>query len=120
MTKLRLLVLFVLLVPLVGIGVYWATLPPIKPGVTLENFRRLHKHMTRAQIEAILGTGKRDADSDIVRWKSGETEVAIAFFDSGEAGPGSFFEGGKDVAHLRDEARGWESFQLWLQRRMGW
>jgi hypothetical protein len=29
--------------------------PPPKPGVTPENFRRLHKGMSQAEVEAILG-----------------------------------------------------------------
>jgi hypothetical protein len=112
-------ILCVLLLPLVGIGVYWVVQPPIRPGVTLENFRLLHKEMTRAQVESILGKGQ--IDSDIMRWKSGKAEVAIAFYDWDAAAVGTFFEDGKEVTHLNEQTAGAaESFRLWLYQRTGW
>jgi hypothetical protein len=59
------------LVPLVGLGIYW--LIPPTPGVTLENFRRLRKGMTLDQAQAVLGEPSYpirdgivwDADDDI-------------------------------------------------------
>src|ERR1700722_11712669 len=51
-----LIVLAVLIVAVAGVGVY--SLIPPEPGVTVENFGRLHKGMTRGQVEAILGPGE--------------------------------------------------------------
>src|ERR1700722_13886413 len=55
MLKRRLLTVSALLVlPLIGVGVY--LLIPPNPGVTLENFRRLHEGMSREEVESILGS----------------------------------------------------------------
>ena len=70
MTRRRLLILSaLLLLPLVGFGIYFLT--PPKPGVTRENFRRLHKGMTQEEVESILG-GKGRIDGLMIRPYLGE------------------------------------------------
>jgi hypothetical protein len=54
MTRRRLLAASaLLLLPLIGFGVY--LLIPPNPGVTVENFHRLHKGMMLEQVETLLG-----------------------------------------------------------------
>jgi hypothetical protein len=55
-TRRRLLLIIVAAVPLplVGLGVFMLT--PLRPGTTLENFRRLRPGMSMAHVEAILGS----------------------------------------------------------------
>jgi hypothetical protein len=45
------------LAAVVGLGAY-AMVPP-EPGVTRENFRRIHRDMTAAEVEAVLGRERR-------------------------------------------------------------
>jgi hypothetical protein len=118
-SKSLLSILAAIAVALIGLGIYLATQPRIEPSVTVENFHRLHKYMTRAQVESILGKGY--LDGQIVRWKSGKAEVAIAFFDFDEAASGQFFYGDRGVATLQEDRIGvGESFRLWVHQRLGW
>src|SRR5687768_11090065 len=69
-----------LLLLAVPFGVRWAMTP--EPGVTLENFRRLHSDMTMEEVEAVLGRPsdtKRDAGQGFMVdvWHQGEDEVAL-------------------------------------------
>jgi hypothetical protein len=53
-----------LLMPLIGVGVYWAMQSAPKPGVTLDNFRRLRVWMTVEQAETILGSAAESVSPD--------------------------------------------------------
>jgi hypothetical protein len=82
MTRRRLLTLSaLLLVSLIGIGVYWAMQP--KPGVTLENFRQLNRGMSEEQVETILGSkGVFEAEvagASLKSWRGPQGQVVLAF-----------------------------------------
>jgi hypothetical protein len=71
----------VVLLSLVGVGMYLAT--PPKPGVTRANFLRLHQGMSEEQVEEILG---RKADDVMVvtggcdaSWSGPEGDIEIGF-----------------------------------------
>src|SRR5688500_2701336 len=55
----RTVALFILLLLIVAAAVLpiWSFSPPSPPGVTPENFHRLHCWMHRVEVEAILGPG---------------------------------------------------------------
>jgi hypothetical protein len=59
--------------------------PPIRPGVTLENFRHLHRGMTEAEIETIFGRpgDKRTelGDCHFTYWKTEDCDVWICFWN---------------------------------------
>jgi hypothetical protein len=71
-----------LVVMLVLIGWRWLA-PPLVPGVTVENFRRLHGGMTEAEIEAILGEpGKSGPDVKLTRlttWEKNGIRIQLVF-----------------------------------------
>ncbi len=117
MTRRRLLLIALLLL---GGGVaYWAIAAQPNPGVTRENFRRLHRHMTRAQVESILGKG--DSTRVIEYWAEGDIQVAIAFFENGEAASGTFFEPSKKDIYLRESPEGIsENLRYWIYKQTGW
>ncbi len=59
--RLLLILAATVVVLLVGLGVYWAKQP--KPGVTMENFRRLRTGMTLREVKAIFGS---EANVDVL------------------------------------------------------
>lgn len=81
MIRRRLLLFAVVLASLIGVGIY-LLLPP-KPGVTLENFRRLHVGMTRSEVESILGTPDEQESTKLVpkyiHWSSNGFFAEILF-----------------------------------------
>src|ERR1700722_5688285 len=76
----------VVFVSLAGVGVY--LLIPPTPGVTRENFRRLHKGMTREKVLEVLGS-------------------------SGQEEPPVFFPGPPGLQRALDDAFAGENFVYW-------
>lgn len=76
-----------------------------RPGVTLENFRRLQKGMTSEEVEAVLGKGEfcfRFTGSYTMSWAAKPAYVFIEFSEQGDkAINGNFQERGKILERLR-------------------
>jgi len=96
MFRRRLLLLTALLfLPLIGIGVY--VLIPPKPGVTLENFRRLYRGMTPEKVEAILGPATRSyhcshgEECFHVDWYTDNTSIQMTFTDAEQVAMHGYF-----------------------------
>ncbi len=89
---------------LVGVSVHW--LIPPKPGVTRENFRRLHKEMTLARIDALLDSGGLGSGGQSrgvgERWEwNGEEGSVLIILDV------SRLNGGRFVIVGQSAAAGW-------------
>jgi hypothetical protein len=81
---------------LVGIGVYFSV--PPKPGITRENFLRIHKGMPEEQVRSIFGSmgeprdflaRHTDHEMHLTVWNGGDGVVWIVF-DEGKADAGVF------------------------------
>jgi hypothetical protein len=100
-------------------------LEPPKPGVTVENFRRLHQGMTFEEVGAILdapGQGRTwwgEGQSLTVYWKTDHGHAEVEFIDPGEGGAqaGQFRADDGRVVLLRPKPL---SFWDQLRRRLPW
>lgn len=72
---------------LVAVPITW-NLVANRPGVSLSNFQRMHKGMSRQEVEAIMGRAANDGFADTqtesswVTWESNEAHVLIVFRDN--------------------------------------
>jgi hypothetical protein len=109
------------IVVLAGVSIYW--LIPPRPGVTRANFHRLHKGMTLAQVEAILGsTGRKDGFAiefwpevgDIWEWDGEEGSLLLTIYPEVVTG-GSFRTKNGASEKLGDKPEGvLELLRRWL------
>jgi hypothetical protein len=130
MTRRRLLMLSaLLLLPLVGIGVHWVSRP--KPAVTLDNFTRLHKGMSREQVFAIFGQA-----ASWEPWSEGKDywyfenpdghRTSTVGFSAGVAYGGHFFDssgnGGEGlyVSLADDPGSMVDRIRRWVKESTGW
>ncbi len=124
----RFIILGVLLVAVVGVGVY--LLMPPKPGVTRENFRRLHKGMTSEQVQEIIGVRfslcASSSASLYMIWEGGEGKIQVEFIRTGVylnrpegATSGGFYPKEGNREQLTDESV-LSSVWLWIAETVGW
>jgi hypothetical protein len=83
MRKTRWLLLGSLLACIVGLVLVVLALLPPRPGVTKENFDRIHNGMTRAEVEAIFGDESGRHKDQVALWVSDDAaDLALVAFDN--------------------------------------
>jgi hypothetical protein len=89
-TRRKLLILgAVVFSSLAGVGAYFLIRP--NPGIIRENFRRLHKGMTKADVVTILGSEGEESDGKkFVNWTGNHCHISIAFSGNDTANFGLF------------------------------
>jgi hypothetical protein len=105
---------------ILALVVMWQRPAPPAPGVTLENFRRLHVGMTEAQVEAILGTSHDKWRGDggwVWVYEGADRRVGVEIgFSGGEAIGGVY---GTDVRHF-EPLREKRTFLGWVRSWLPW
>jgi hypothetical protein len=104
---------------LIGAAVYWS-IPP-KPGLTLENFRFLHRGMTQEQVVVVLGSEGEVSASSTLYWHSGDVTVVILFdVPNGTVRDGRYlnFDEPGDGYQLSEGML--ESARRWVREWAGW
>jgi hypothetical protein len=123
-TCLSLIVLLLLLIAGVGVGGYLLTPPTPKPGVTLENFKRLHAGMTEEEVEKIFGSKGTDRGANcnfkyrLLFWDDGEATVWISFVN--ETCSGCYYVNHEPITSVGPKPVGiLEMFSSWIAARLG-
>jgi hypothetical protein len=114
----RLLAVGVLLLCLgvLSLVVVWQRPRPV-PGVTLENFRRLHKGMTSKQVEAILG---EPGEAFLLGRRYGNKDFAIYIQFDPVADEGWWVDNETDLV-IDDKLRGKPpTFLEWVRSWLAW
>jgi hypothetical protein len=92
MTKKRWFILgaIAMVLALAGSSVVLWSFTRIKPGATVENFRRLHRGMTQAEVEEILGQGGEvpvpQSFPTRIAWEGEDGVIYIDFISSAWTG----------------------------------
>jgi hypothetical protein len=97
------LVLYVAILTSVAI---WRCPSPPAPGVTLDNFRRLHKGLTLTEMAAILGGPGEPFHyrlRDAIVYEGDGCRVMLWYFREDDVYDGHFLVDGEEVAHLREK-----------------
>jgi hypothetical protein len=90
--RLLLSVIAAVTLSLIGAAVYWS-IPP-KPGLTLDNFRFLHRGMTQEQVVAVLASEGEAGGISTLYWHRGDITVVIRFdaLPNGTARDGKYLD----------------------------
>jgi hypothetical protein len=87
------LIFAAVILPLVSLSIYWAMQPVPDPGITLENFRRLRKGMTVAEVEAVIRITPKYRLPDTVIWQTpgvGDDIISVEFDSAGTVTQGLY------------------------------
>jgi hypothetical protein len=95
---------------------------PLEPGVTIENFRRLHKGMTKEEVETVLGSDpKYRLGRWAEHWRTDDLSITILMDDDRFVTSGCCHllkDGGGTYREI-DEGT-FEKVRRWVKDRTGW